>query len=99
MTSPDSDITAWVEWHTTGMWAPLYADGFTGDPMTHAEMLDAIAEQRELEAAAEPAGLGRPVIDVDPLYVNDREEVKMYILEPGPEGACSDEPQVERDRP
>lgn len=99
MTSPDSDITAWVEWHSTGMWAPLYADGFTGEPMTHAEMLDAIAEQRELEAVAEPASLGRPVIDVDPLYVNDREEVNMHILEPGPEGACSDEPQVERDRP
>lgn len=99
MTSPDSDITAWVEWHDSGMWAPLYADGFTGDPMPREAMLDSIAKSRELDTAQEPAGLGRPVIDVDPVYVSDREEVNMHILEPGPEGACSDEPQVERDRP
>ncbi|WP_280201411.1 hypothetical protein [Nocardia cyriacigeorgica] len=89
MTDPD-EPQSWVQW-SDGSWAPVYADGWTGDPVSLPEVL---------EAAVGPAGLGRPVIDVDPISVTDREEVTIrMLLEPGPEGACSDEPQVERDRP
>jgi hypothetical protein len=97
---PEDVPRQWVQWHEDGMWAPVFADGWTGEPVTAEQMLAARAAAAVLESADEPAALGVPVIDVDPVSVRDREEVTTpMLLGPGPEGACSDEPQVERDRP
>ncbi|NEW27230.1 hypothetical protein [Nocardia cyriacigeorgica] len=87
MTEPEDAPESWVQWDD-GSWSPVYADGWTGDRVSLADVL---------EAAAGPAGIDRPIIDVAPISVRDREGVNM--LEPGPDGSASDEPQTQRDQP
>ncbi|MBF6162077.1 hypothetical protein IU421_28120 [Nocardia cyriacigeorgica] len=70
MTAPEEpEPQSWVQW-SDGSWAPVYADGWTGDPVRLADML-----------GAAPSGeLVVPCIDVDPLSVTD---IESTAAEPG----------------
>ncbi|AVH24109.1 hypothetical protein [Nocardia cyriacigeorgica] len=64
MTAPgEPEPQSWVQW-SDGSWAPVYADGWTGEPVRLTDMLGAARSSGEL------AG---PYIDVDPLSVTDIE--------------------------
>ncbi|MBF6416348.1 hypothetical protein [Nocardia cyriacigeorgica] len=64
MTAPEEpEPQSWVQW-SDGSWAPVYADGWTGDPVRLTDMLG---------AAPLPGELVVPCIDVDPLSVTDIE--------------------------
>ncbi|TLF73237.1 hypothetical protein [Nocardia cyriacigeorgica] len=64
MRAPDEpEPQSWVQW-ADGSWAPVYADGWTGDPVRISEILGAAPSSGELVG---------PYIDVDPLSVTDIE--------------------------
>ncbi|MBF6440207.1 hypothetical protein [Nocardia cyriacigeorgica] len=67
MTAPDEpEPQSWVQW-SDGSWAPVYADGWTGEPVRLTEMLGAAPSSGELVG---------PYIDVDPLSVTDTESTE-----------------------
>ncbi|MBF6286909.1 hypothetical protein [Nocardia cyriacigeorgica] len=71
MTDPD-EPQSWVQW-SDGTWAPVYADGWTGEPVSLSDVLEAGMRAAELDGAPEQSALGVPVIDVDPVSVVDKE--------------------------
>ncbi|MFE3441652.1 hypothetical protein ACFXNW_01315 [Nocardia sp. NPDC059180] len=72
MTDPD-EPQSWVQWHD-GTWAPVYADGWTGDPVSLADVLEASSGSGSLGSEPEQGALGVPIIDVDPVSVVDHQE-------------------------
>ncbi|WP_280479757.1 hypothetical protein [Nocardia cyriacigeorgica] len=64
--SDEPEPQSWVQW-SDGSWAPVYADGWTGEPVTLAGILDAATSRGELTG---------PCIDVDPLSVTDIESTE-----------------------
>lgn len=70
---PEDLPRQWVQWSETGMWAPVFADGRTGEEMTFAEMVTARKVAAEIEGIHPPSELEVPTIDVDPVSVLDTE--------------------------
>lgn len=68
----DDEPQAWVQWDD-GTWSPVYADGWTGEPVSLADVLATVTPAATLATATEPDALGVPIIDVEPLEVVDQE--------------------------